>query len=87
MLPVKIRPVIPKPWQIRKMRFNNKVGVKFFTKFCRLRVVKLYITLKPLNRFLYAAYYFKEETLGFLSMYQTNQSNAKITILQPIIQE
>ena len=34
------------------------------------------MTLKPLNRFLYAAYHLKEETLGFLSMHKTNQSIA-----------
>ena len=61
MLPVKIRPAIPKPWQV-ELKINNKIGVTFFAKFCRLRVVKLDITLKALNRFFYAAYHLKEET-------------------------
>ena len=47
MLPVKIRPAIPKPWQVEH-EINNKIGVTFSAKF---RVVKLDITLKPLNKF------------------------------------
>ena len=73
MLPVKICPAIPKLWQVEH-EINNKIGVTFLQNFWRLRVVKLDITLKPLNRFLYAAYNLKEETL---SMYKSNQSNAK----------
>ena len=70
MLPVKIRPATPKLWQVEH-ETNNKIGVTLFAKtFCRLRVVKLDITLKPLNRFLYPAYHPKEETLGFLLMYK-----------------
>ena len=80
MPPVKIRPAIPKPWQV-KHEINNEIGVTFLPNFCRLSVVKLDITLKPLNRFLYAAYHRKEETLGFLSMYKNNTSNGKIMIL------
>ena len=77
MLPVKISPAIPKLWQVEH-EINNKFGVALFAKlFCRFRVVKLDITLKPLNRFLYPPYHLKEETLGFLSMYKNNQSNAK----------
>ena len=74
MLPVKIRAAIPKPWQVEH-EINNKIGVTILPNFCRLRVVKL--DIKLLNRFLYAAYHLKEETLGFLSMYKNNQSNAK----------
>ena len=73
MLPVKICPVIPKPWQVEH-EINNKIGVTFCSRFC---VVKLDIILKPLNRFLYPAYHLKEETLGFLSMYKNIESNAK----------
>ena len=40
-----------------------KLASRFLPNFCRLSVVKLDITLKPLNRFLYAAYHRKEETL------------------------
>ena len=58
MLPVKIHPAIPKPWQVEH-EINNKISVTFLPNFCRIRVVKLYITLKPLNRFLYAAYHLK----------------------------
>ena len=76
MLPVKIRPAISKLWQVEH-EINSKIGVTFLPNFCRLCVVKLDITLKPLNRFLYAAYYRKEETLGFLSMYTNNKSNGK----------
>ena len=77
MLPVKIRPAIPKLWQVEH-EINNKIGVSLFTKiFCRFRVVKLDITLKPLNLFLHPAYHLKEETLGFLSRYKNIQSNAK----------
>ena len=50
MLSVKIRPAIPKPWQV-KHEINNKIGVTFLPNFYRLRVVKLDITLKPLDRF------------------------------------
>ena len=76
MLPVKIRPAIPKLWQVEH-EINNNIGVALFAKiFCRFRV-KLDITFKPLNRFLYPAYHLKEETLGFLSMYKDIQSNAK----------
>ena len=32
MLPVKIRPAIPKPWQVEH-EINNKIGVTFFAKF------------------------------------------------------
>ena len=32
MLPVKIRPGIPKPWQVEH-EINNKIGVTFFAKF------------------------------------------------------
>ena len=72
MLPVKICPAIPKPWQVEH-EINNKIAV-----FCsRFRVVKLDIILKPLNRFLYPAYPLKEVTLGFLSMYKNIESNAK----------
>ena len=72
MLPVKIRPAIPKRWQVEH-EINKKIGV-----FCsRFRVVKLDIILQPLNRFLYPAYHLKEETLGFLSMYKNIESNAK----------
>ena len=67
MLPVKICPAIPKPWQVEH-EINNKIGVTFLPNFCRLRVVQLDITLKPLNRFLYAGYHLKEETIGFLSI-------------------
>ena len=77
MLPVKIRPAIPKLWQVEH-EINNKIGVTLFAKiFCQFRVAKLDITLKPLNRFLYPAYHLKEETLGFLSMYKNIQSNPK----------
>ena len=76
MLPVKIRPAISKPWQVEH-EINNKIGVTFLPNFCRLRVVKLDITLKPLNGFLYVGYHLKEETLDFVSMYKSNQSNAK----------
>ena len=51
MLPVKIRIglAIPKPWQVEH-EINNKIGVALFAKiFCRFRVVKLDITLKPLS--------------------------------------
>ena len=71
---VKIRPAISKTWQVEH-EINNKICVMFFAKSCRLRVVKLEITLKPPNRFLYTAYHPKEETLGFLSMYKNNKSN------------
>ena len=74
MLFVKIRAAILKPWQV-KHEINNKTGVTFLPNFCRLCVVKLDITLKPVNRFLYAAYHLKEEILGFLSMYKNNKSN------------
>ena len=47
-----------------------KLASRILPNFCRLCVGKLNITLKPLNRFLYAAYNLKEETLGFLSMYK-----------------
>ena len=57
MLPVKIPPAIPKPWQVEH-EINNKIGFTFFAEFL-------------LNRFKYAAYHLKEETLGFLSMYKT----------------
>ena len=41
MLPVKIRPAIPKLWQVEH-EINNKIGVALFAKiFCRFRVVKL----------------------------------------------
>ena len=51
MLPVKIRPAIPKLWQVEH-EINNKIGVALFAKiFCRFHVVELDITLKPLNRF------------------------------------
>ena len=76
MLAVNIRPAIPKPWQVEH-EINNKIGVMFFAKFCRLFVVKLDITLIPLNRCLYAAYGRKEETLSFLLIYKNNKSNAK----------
>ena len=76
MLPEKIRQAISKPWQVEH-EINNKICFMFFAKFCRLRVVKREITLKPLYRFLYAAYHLKEETLGFLSMYKNNKSNGK----------
>ena len=39
--------------------------------------VKLDITLKPLNRFSYAAQYYKEDKLGFLSMYKNNTFNGQ----------
>ena len=74
MLPVKICPAFPKPWQVEH-EINNKIGVTFLQPI--LRVVKLDIILKPLNRFLYPAYHLKEETLGFLSMYKNIESNAK----------
>ena len=74
MLAVKIRPAIPKPWQVEH-EINNKICVMFLLNFCRLHVVKLDITLKPLNIFLKAAYHLKEETLGFLLMYKNNKSN------------
>ena len=32
MLPVKIRPAIPKPWQV-KHEINNKIGITFFAEF------------------------------------------------------
>ena len=32
MPPVKIRPAIPKPWQVLH-EINNKIGVTFFAKF------------------------------------------------------
>ena len=32
MLPVKIHPAIPKPWQVEH-EINNKIGVTFFAKF------------------------------------------------------
>ena len=68
MLPVKIRPAIPKLWQV-EYEINNKIGVPLFAKiFCRFCVVKLDITLKPLNRFLHPAYHLKEETLGFIDV-------------------
>ena len=76
MLPVKIRPANPKPWQVEH-EINNNICVMFCAKFCRLCVVKLEITLKRLNRFLYTAYHLKEETLGFLSIYKNNKSNGK----------
>ena len=77
MLPVKIRPAINRLWQV-ECEIKNKIGVALFTKiFCQFHVVKLDITLKPLNRFLHPAYHLKEETLGFLSMYKNIQSNAK----------
>ena len=34
MLPVKIRPAIPKPWQVEH-EINNKIGVTFLPNFCR----------------------------------------------------
>ena len=54
-----------------------KLASSFLPNFCRLRVIKLDITLKLLHRFLYAAYHLKEKTLGFLSMYKNKQSNEK----------
>ena len=63
MLPEKIRPSIPKLWQVEH-EINNKIGVALFAKiFCRFRVVKLDITLKLLNRFLYPAYHLKDDAL------------------------
>ena len=56
---VKIRLDIPKLWQVEH-ELNNKTGVHFLTNVCRFCVVELDITLKPLNRFLYAAYHLKE---------------------------
>ena len=75
MLSVEIRPANSKPWQVEHE--INKIGVRVSCNFCRLCVVKLDITLKLLNRFLYAAYHHKEETLGFLLMYTNNKSNGK----------
>ena len=56
MLPVKIRPAIPKTLQVEH-EINNKIGSRFLPNFGRFRVVQLDITLKPLHRFLYAAYH------------------------------
>ena len=57
MLPVKIHAAIPKPWQVKHDKYKKiKLASRFFflPNFCRLCVVKLNKTLKPLNRFLYA---------------------------------
>ena len=66
-----VRPTL-KLWQVEHEII--KLASRFLPNICRLRVVKLDITLKPLNRFLYAAYHLKEETLSFLSVYKNNQS-------------
>ena len=58
MLPVKIRPAIPKPLQVEHEIII--LALRFLPNFCRLRVVQLDITLKPLNRVLYTAYHLKE---------------------------
>ena len=76
MLRVKIRQAIPKPWQV-KHYINIEIDIKFFPNFCRLCVVKLAISLKPLNRLVCAAYLRKEKNLGFPIMYNSSKFNEK----------
>ena len=59
-----------------------KLASRILPNFCRLCVGKLNITLKPLNRVLYAAYHLKEETLGFLSMYKNYTSMENIILME-----
>ena len=57
------------------MREQLKLASCLLPKLCRLCVLKLDISLKPLDEFLFTAYLHKEETLGFLTMYNNATPN------------
>ena len=76
MLPVKILPAISKPWQVQR-EINNKIGFLCLPNFCRLHVVELDITLKPLNKFYMLHTIVKRRllSLGFILMYKNPKQN------------
>ena len=81
-LSVKINPATSKLWQVQH-ETDTETGVTFFAKLCTNFVLLNLISFNLLNKFLYAAYQRKEETLIVSNIV----SKYKITILRPIFAE